>query len=81
MDMLNAEGGENSTSRLVHAWQLPLIISLSIEEVSEYWVNVEHRGTSVSKQETAALNCYIHVAKTLPVKHQITVHRKGVACN
>ena len=61
--------------------RLPLIISLSIEEVSEYWVNVEHRGMSVSKQETAALNCYVHVVKAVPVKYQITVHRKGVTCN
>ena len=38
--------------------------------------NVEHCGASVSKQCTVALNCY--VAKTLPVKYQITAHMQAM---
>ena len=30
---------------------------------------------SVSGKHTAALNCYTHAAKTLPVNYEITAHR------
>ena len=38
-------------------------------------INLEYCGVSVSEKYTAALKCYTHVAKTLPVNFEITAHR------